>query len=276
MEQLAKCGIAFERRSINGERTPPSARMVIGTAVDRAVRRNLQHKIDTGDLAPVEEVRDEARDALVNEWASGVKLDAEDQEDGINEGRALDMAVNLSSFHHSAAAPNIQPTHVARKWVLDVDGLDIQIAGEIDIQEGSRAIRDTKTSGKSPVKTLADESLQLSTYALAVRQIDGAVPAKVVLDYLVQTPKRGDMKLVQLESVRREEHLQPVLERIAMFDRIIRSGIFTPAPIGSWWCSAKFCAFHETCRYAAKPVTVAMPSLERQLADSIFQKGGSL
>lgn len=261
MEALARCGIAYERRYINGEKTPPSARMLIGTAVDRSVRANLQHKIDAAELLPVEEVKETARDTLVTEWANGVRLSEEDGEDGVTgRDKALDMSVNLSGFHHGSVAPLIRPTHVARKWVLDVDGLNLQVAGEIDIQE-PRAIRDTKTSGKSPVKDLADKSLQLSTYALAVERIDGELPAQVILDYVVQTPKRGDTKYIQLASTRTAAQVQPVLERIAHMARILDSGIFTPAPIDSWWCSPKYCAYHETCRYAARPVSVAVPEL---------------
>jgi hypothetical protein len=269
MESLARCGIAFERRTILRQKTPPNARMVIGTAVDRSVRKNLQHKIDTGgELITVEQARDEARDALVEQWNLGIQASEEDREDGASEkDKALDMSVNLAGLHHVALAPSLAPTHVARKWALDVAGLGIQVVGEIDIQEGRSSIRDTKTSGKSPVKTLADTSLQLSTYALAVRQIDGAIPGRVVLDYLVQTPKRGDTKLIHLTSERSDADLQPVLERIALMDRIIESGNFTPAPIDSWQCAARWCPYHpgaggefSNCKYAAHPVTVAQPN----------------
>jgi hypothetical protein len=260
MESLAKCGIAYERRYINGEKTFPSANMAVGTAVDVSVRGNLNQKIQTGELQTAEEVKDTAHDSVVNQWQGGVKLDEEDQESGLSFDRAIDMSVNLAAFHHKILAPKLNPTHVARKIVLDVDGLNIQVAMELDIQEGRTSIRDTKTSGKSPVKTLADESLQLSAYALGVRQIDGTLPDKVVLDYLVQTPKRGDTKLVQLESVRTDAHLQPVLERLAHMDKIIQAGIFTPAPIGAWWCSARWCQYHSTCRYAARPVSVHVTS----------------
>lgn len=259
MEALARCGIAFERRYIRGEKTAPAARMLVGTAVDRAVRVNLDSKITTGKLLSTEAVQDIARDVLVTEWQNGVWLTEDDAEDGIAErDKALDMSVNLSAFHHRILAPIIRPTHVARKWVLDVDGLDIQVAGEIDIQEGSTAIRDTKTSGKSPTKDLAEKSLQLSTYALAVKTIDGALPEKVCLDYLVQTPKRGDTKFVPLESIRTAQQVQPVLERISKMAEVIESGLFTPAPVDSWWCSAKYCAYHDTCRYAARPTSVSL------------------
>lgn len=260
MESLARCGVAFERRSINGEKTPSSARMAVGTAVDRSVRENLLNKLTFNELLPLAQVKDVARDALVAEWEKGVRITEEDREEGLTQARGIDSSVTLAGFHHVELAPKIKPTHVARKIVLEVDGLSLQVAMELDIQEGLTAIRDTKTSGKSPLKTLADESLQLSAYALGVRQIDGALPDKVVLDYLVQTPKRGDLKLVQLESVRTDAQLQPVLERLAHMDKIIQAGIFTPAPIGAWWCSARYCAYHDSCRFAARPVTVHVTS----------------
>ncbi len=258
LESLARCGIAFERRHIFGERIPPSARMLIGTAVDRAVRADMECKKETGKLRPADEIQDAARDTLVAEWEKGVRLIEDDQEEGVDtRDRALDTSVSLAALHHGEAAPSIQPVHVARKWVLDVDGLPIQVVGEIDIQEAD-CIRDTKTSGKSPVKTAADTSLQLTTYALAVRQIDGAIPPKVALDFCVRTPKKGETKLVVLNSARTEQQLNPLMERIAQMSRVIESGVFTPAEIGHWCCTAKWCGYHATCRYAAHPVSVAV------------------
>jgi hypothetical protein len=217
----------------------------------------MQHKLESGDLLPVERVKDEARDTLVHDWAEGVQLNEEDGEDGIQgRDKAIDMSVGLAGFSHAELAPLLKPTHVARKWVLDIDGLNIQLAGEIDLQEFDY-IRDLKTSAKSPVKSLAEESLQLSVYALAARQIDGVMPENVALDYLVQTPKRGDQKLVTLEAKRTEESLKPVLARLEVMDRVISSGNFTPASIGSWWCSARWCDYHSDCPYAAHPVSVA-------------------
>ena len=256
LESLARCGIAFERRQILGDRRPPSARLVIGTAIHHAVATNLQHKIDTDTLLPVEAVREDARDTLVHEWEKGVAPSEEDLEEGITaRDKALDMSVGLAGFHHQNCAPGLNPTHVERSWVLDIEGLNIQLAGRIDIQEFDY-VRDTKTSSKSPVKTLADESLQLSVYALAARQIDGVMPENVALDYLVQTPKRGDQKLVTLEARRTEESLMPVLARLEVMDRIIASGNFTPAPVGAWWCASRWCDFHSDCPYAAHPVSV--------------------
>lgn len=255
LNMLAKCAAQFERRYINGEKLPPSCSIVIGSATDRAVTADLGHKIKAGELLPDEQIKDIARDALVAEWDNGVEVSEDDRADGIGskEG-AIDVSVTLASLHHTKAAPAMRPTHVQRPWTLDVQGLDIQLAGTIDIQEGGAAIRDTKTSGKSPSKDVADTSLQLTTYALAVRQHDGAIPEKVALDYLVRTKTP---KLVQIESTRTEADFRHLMERIVQASRMIKAGLFMPAPIDAWWCSAKWCGYHATCKYAARPVVVA-------------------
>ncbi len=149
------------------------------------------------------------------------------------------------------------PTHVQWPFVLDIQDLPIQIAGTVDVREGLAAIRDTKTSTKSPNKGLAETSLQLTMYSLAILAHEGAIPAEVALDYLVRTPKRKDLKLVQLLSRRVESDMPHLLERIATANRIIQSGLFTPAPLEAWWCSQTFCPYHRACKYAAHPVSSA-------------------
>jgi RecB family exonuclease len=194
--------------------------------------------------------------ALAEEWQKGVALEEEYAELGEKkaEAVAVDTTIALAKLHHTEAAPKINPTHVERPWVLDVDGLGIQLAGTIDIQEGTKAIRDTKTSKKSPAADAAHTSLQLTTYALAVRQIDGKCPERVGLDYLVHTKTP---KLVQIEGTRSEADFPHLLERVYQASRIIEAGLFMPASFDGWWCAPKWCGFYGTCKYAARPVSVA-------------------
>lgn len=258
MNLLTRCGVAFANRYLLHMPEPRSVSLIVGSAVDRSVSRDLTEKKDTGSLLADSDVKDIARDSTVEEWNSGdVQMSEEDKEDGwtAKQGDAVDAAVDLASLHHEKNAPSIEPTHIQRAWVLDTP-LGIQLAGTIDIQEGMRSIRDTKTSGKSPNKDTAALSLQLTTYAMAVNALDGGIPAKVGLDYLVRTPKRKELKLVQLESVRRPEDFQHLVNRVQIAAKIIESGIFTPAPIDSWVCSKRFCGYWETCPYAAHPVMV--------------------
>ena len=258
LNMLSRCGEQFRRRYVEHEKTPPSVSMAVGTAVDKSVTANLARKIEHGDLLSIDNVQDIARDALVEEWALGVQVSDEDRDDGIAATRAdaIDSSVSPAALHRKVAAPTLNPTHVQRSWVLDIVGLDIQLAGTIDIQEGSASIRDTKTSARSPVAGVADSSLQLTTYALAVRQHDGAAPDKVALDFLIRTPKRHETKFVPMESTRNDEDFGHLINRAVSAEQCVDSGIFTPAPLDAWWCTPKFCPYHATCRYAKQPLTV--------------------
>lgn len=256
---LAKCGIAFEKRYIQGIPEPRSVSLVVGSAVDRSVSLDLTNKKDAGALLPEDAVRDIARDAMNEEWGRGdVVVSEEDVDDGWkgSQGDAVDAAVDMAAFHHEYAAPLITPSHVQRAWVLDIDGIDVQLAGTIDVQESLTRIRDTKTSAKSPGKDTADKSLQLTTYALAVRTLDGKIPDSVQLDYVVRTPKRQDLKLVQLQSKRTDADLPHLVRRIQAAADVMKSGVFTPAPVDAWWCTKKFCGYWQTCPYAAHPVSI--------------------
>src|ERR1035438_5782989 len=147
---LSRCGIAFEYRYMKGLKLPPDVGLTIGKAVDVAVNTNMQAKVDTGHLLETEAVEALARDAVVAGFDE-VEIEESYRMLGKQGARdkAVDSSVILSRLHHRQAAPKISPTHVQRQWVVDIDGLDIQVAGTIDIQEGSRSIRDTKTSKKS-------------------------------------------------------------------------------------------------------------------------------
>lgn len=262
LSMLSKCGEQFRRRYVEGERIPPGVAVLIGSATDKAVTANLQNKMDHGELLPEEAVKAAARDCFVAAWDQGVTLDDDWGELGYKKAKAegIDKSVTLAGLHWSEAAPFIKPTHVQREWVLDVDGLDeLQLAGTIDIQEGLDAIRDTKTKKKAPFADEAHQSIQLTSYALAVSAHDGAPPKRVVLDFLVHTKKP---QLVQLESKRTVSDFPHFLDRIAAAANVMKSGAFMPAPLDSWWCNPKYCGYHPTCRYARKPVSVAVGAKE--------------
>jgi CRISPR/Cas system-associated exonuclease Cas4 (RecB family) len=258
LAMLARCGEAFRRRYLEGHKIPPSVSIIIGVATDRSVTADLANKIAAGELLPAEQIKDTARDALVETWERGYTLREEDEENQSEEkvkANAIDSAVSLASLHHEKLAPALKPSHVQRNWVLDISDLDIQLAGTIDIQEGRASIRDTKTSKKAPPADAAAESLQLSAYALAVKMHDGAIPERVALDYLIRTKQP---KFVILESKRTNEEFMPLLERVYQASRVLESGLFMPAPVDSWYCSARWCGYFATCKYAVRPVSVAM------------------
>jgi hypothetical protein len=252
LEMLSKCGVQFERVYINRERAIPGVAMLVGTSTHRSVAMNLGNKISAGTLLPLEQIKDAARDTLTNEWQKGVKLDDEEVKEGIAKVKAgaIDKAVRLSTLHALKTAPEISPTHVERQWVVELPGYPVDLAGALDIQEGSAMVRDTKTSGKTPSKTIADESIQLTAYALAVKVIDGKPVEKVQLDYLID---KAQPEAKPFTSTRDDDDFRTLLLRIERAVIAMEKGVFIPARETDWWCSPKYCGFHGSCPFVRQP-----------------------
>ncbi len=252
LEMLSKCGEQFRRVYIEKERKPPAVAVVVGKSTHRSVERDLRHKLEYRELLSLEEIQDTARDALVREWNySDISLEPEELELGLQVVRdqAIDKTVRLSSLHHTAMAPLIEPVHVEHSWTVELPGYPMDLAGTIDILE-SGAVRDTKTAAKSPNERVAAESLQLTAYALAVKVIKKVDVGQVCLDYLIDT-KTPQAKTYS--STRDADDYRVLLARIETATIAIQKGIFVPARESDWWCSAKYCGFYSTCRYVRRP-----------------------
>lgn len=255
LDLLAKCGQAWKFRYIDGLKIPPVARMIVGTGVDVSINANLGHKIETDSLLPEEAVLDAARDGVENDIDSrGLTLDEEGAELGAAKvkDQIVDRAVALAGKHHRDVAPGLEPTHVQRHLDIELAGYDCNMVGILDIQEGTKAVRDTKTTRKSPDKNAADESTALTFYALGVQVVDGVAPAEVSLDYLIdkshlKTPKPPEVR--RITSKRDASDWQPLLNRVESAIKVIESGIVQPAPPGSWWCSKNWCGYWNICPF---------------------------
>jgi hypothetical protein len=262
LTMLSRCGEQYRRRYIEGEKIPPAIAMLVGRAVDESVTDNLTTKIEHGTLLPLEQVRAKARDTFSNTWAGeGVFLTDEDVALGPArvKGEAVDKSVRLAELHARQVAPGISPTAVQRRWEVSLEkaGYAATLVGVLDIQEGSKRIRDTKTSGKSPSEDQADKSDQLTLYALGAKVIDGAIPDELSLDYLVDTKTP---KVVQLVSKRTEADFGPVLRRVERALEVIQAGAFTPAnPETDWWCSKSSCGYWASCPFVRRGATVTVP-----------------
>ena len=254
LNMLSFCGEQYRRRYILGEKRPPGVSLLVGSSVDDAVSANLNNKIINKELLPIEKVLDIARDTLNHKWDEvEVALDDNDKAIGrvATRGKAVDKAVRLSELHAVRLAPSINPTHVQRKWEIELDGYPVDLLGFIDVQEGNKAIRDTKTSGKSPAKNAADTSDQLTIYAMAAYVLDGVIPERLTLDYLVdlKTPKESI-----IETTRTVDDFKPLLARIENACTVLEKGSFVPARQDNPLCSPKWCGYALTCRYVRKSI----------------------
>jgi hypothetical protein len=157
------------------------------------------------------------------------------------------------------------------------DGIDF--VGEQDIQEvigDLLIIRDTKTSAKSPTPSFmdgndkagtADDSEQMTAYAVASHVVDGKLPDLMVLDYLIRTnAKTPTLKYVPTKTTRNMDDVNVFLNRFVNLIHAMKTGVFVPANQSWWGCSRRWCGFWEICPYSKKPklvqITTEMPKGE--------------
>lgn len=255
---LFKCGIAYEFRYVKGLKIPPNASMISGSGTHKSIEFNLNNKIKTKKFLPIDEAQDIARDEVKNLWNQGVRLSEDEAVSGVKEakGNAVDKAIALSALHHKEVAPVLNPTEVESEFVLELENYPYDVAGKIDIIEDVKSVRDTKTSGKSPNKNSADISDQLTMYYLAQKIKNKTAPEHLYLDYLYQTPKNKTCKNVTIPTERDDSDVKVLLALIEQSMKILKSGIFTPAPSDFWMCSKKWCGYFEICPYSRKRVSV--------------------
>jgi hypothetical protein len=137
----------------------------------------------------------------------------------------------------------------------------VDFVGEIDIfeKDGEKtAIRDTKTSAKSPTEDAAVKSEQLTAYAMATQVLDGQLPQYVALDYLVDL-KRG-ANTVTIKSERDMEAIEVFLRRLTNAIHVLHTGIFTPASPNDWHCSERYCGYWNICPMVQKRKKTSLPT----------------
>jgi hypothetical protein len=263
LSMLARCGEQFRRRYIEGERIPPGIALLTGTAVHEAARANLMSKVERGKLLPIEEVKAAAADKLAQEWEKGVFLSAD--ESAIGEGNlkhaATDVTVALAAFHATELAPTLKPLvdkagvehGVEWPFVLECNGFPYDLAGQVDVIESTRGkggglhIRDLKTAGQSPAKTLGQTSMQGTLYSFAVKVHKGKAPKSFKLDHLV---KNKVPKLVTVEGTRTDADFEVFMRRFERSVEVIEAGQFVPADPSHPLCSPKYCGYYSTCKFA--------------------------
>ena len=253
---ISKCLYRRYLSKVMGYREPPGVAMYRGKGTHKGVEANMRHKIDVGELLPLDSVTDATRDA-VNEafFEEPPLLFDDDLAQGMKktQGDTVDAAVRLGTLHHEVCAPAILPTHCERGFTLSIPGSTRNLIGFIDLEEAD-SIHDTKTAAKTPSKGTAHSSLQLTCYAMA-RHAEGNPVAKVQLDTLVDL-KSGAKENIQ-ESSRGPVDFAPLVKRIQVVDATLNAGNFPPTDPSNWWCSKKWCGFYtDICPHGRRGRTV--------------------
>jgi hypothetical protein len=243
LDMMSRCGEAYRRRYIEGERIPPGIAMLSGTGVHAGAEVNFRQKIDTRVDLPADDIVDAAVDGFDKGIAGGYEVGPEDE----SPDAARDQVADLARLYADEIAPEYQPRFVEQSVRIELPGSH-DMLGILDMADDAGRVVDLKTTGKSKSQAEADASPQLTFYAAAHKVLTGELASEVRLEVLVKskTPKR-----VLLASTRGPADFAALANRINVASSAIAAGVFLPADPNSWMCSPKWCGFHATCPYVA-------------------------
>lgn len=151
MRMVSTCQMQAMYRYLLGIRRPPSAYLHVGTAVDKSIGFNLQHKIDELELAKRSDVIDLAASIFdERQEKEPIELDPEEKAEKksleLVLGENRDKTVDLAGLHYDKAAPEIKPSHVARGFAINMDSWlrkrakQLHAAGDQEIDEDAAKI----------------------------------------------------------------------------------------------------------------------------------------
>lgn len=245
-----RCPQQFERRYMLGEIIPPGIAARRGSATHKAAEINHSQKLTSREDLPVDSLQDAARDEYVrlvkNEGVFIPKDKVSEKDKLLADG--LDAATRLTKLYRETLAPEIQPI-LAEKYLTIDAGLELPLAGTIDVLTEDNWLPDIKTADKSKSSGEADNSLQLTFYSGLIANHIQKWPEKISLEILVNTkePKRQT-----LETKRGPEHWSNLLLRIQLMIAQLQTGLFPPCDPGAWICSPTWCGYFDSCKYSIK------------------------
>lgn len=249
LDTFCKCPEQWRRIYIEGERRPPAIAMIRGTSVHRPQEVNFRQKIESHEDLPVADFKELAAETFEAELKGGYQLSPDEESIGRDKvlGAAKDTAVKMAEFHALVQAPDYQPELVEQPFRIALPGTH-DLVGVIDLADDHGRVNDLKTAAKSKRQPDADDSVQLTTYAVGYKALTGKPAAALRLDVIVGPTKNGFSRQV-LSTDRTTADFQALASRINVVTASINAGLFPPAPPGAWWCSSKWCGFHSSCPY---------------------------
>ena len=254
-----KCGEQYRRRYIEHERIPPGIAMHRGTGVHAGAQLNFRQKIASFVDAPTSEIVDAAVAAFDGAVTKdGVLLTREEESRGQKHvvAEARDTAARMARTFAEAIAPAYQPIEVEERVTIELPRAPRDILGIVDLvavdahdspETGQRSVVDLKTGTKSRPQSDADDSMQLTVYSAAHHVRHGFPVRDARLEILIDGAK--GVRRQTLTTTRDQHDIAAFVARVNAMLAGIEAGIFTPAPPGSWWCSARWCGYWSTCPY---------------------------
>lgn len=181
LDKYQRCPYEFYLEKVLKIRTPVGPQIQFGSLL-----HSLFNEYYLSRLSGEELQLSELLQRLSQRWSNHGYRTVEESE--IDFQRAQ---VTLNSFYTREQKSNRKLLFSEEKFSLSIPEAKLKLRGKIDaafeIEEGVE-VRDFKTGRKRDEDKLSEEakkSLQLRTYSLALQEMTGRAPARVVLDYIV-------------------------------------------------------------------------------------------
>lgn len=246
VDMYLRCAKQYHFRHILGLKRPPGIALLEGTSHHYAVEQDNRTKMKKGkNLKPgaltdlfVERLRLEIpkAEAQCEEAKARFDWEGEDEDALVKRARVLhdEYARNFS--------PKIDPTGVEETFqeTVKMESGDFSLFGAVDLSEKDE-ITDYKVVGRAKTERDAADSLQLSTYAWALKR-------KRVR--FISFVKAKNPYVAEATAIRTKGELVWALEVIKSAVDSIRRGAFPVVEPGvmNWICQPKFCGYWDLCR----------------------------
>jgi len=237
VDDYALCPLKYKYTHILRVPLMRDHRVVYGSAVHEAIREYHRRKARRQPVSLDDLLRHFER-AWVNEGF--ISREHEDQR--MDEGREV-----LAQFFAFQEASGFVPTFVEAPFSFQVGATRVKGRWDrVDLRDGEVVLIDFKTSDVRAQKDAdrrARDSLQLAVYALAYREVYGAMPDRLELHFL------GPQGVLVGGAAPDDELLAETSALIARVSQGIRHQQFVATP--DFYRACRYCAFASICPYTA-------------------------
>lgn len=253
--KLELCGEDYRRSVLEKERGFAGFRLVCGIGTHDSRTVNLKQKLKTKTDLPLSDVTDAARDCIVKQFGE-TDVEPEVEQAGAPKAvicqQAIDITVVLATWDYNVFQKPMKPLEVELGVKVELKNYPFDLAGTMDVIDElplvvGNAVRDCKTSKRTPPSDTADKSEQLSLYSLLYETKYGHPCPELSLDYIV--PLKTKVNTPRLITTRTRADQVAILNRLAMAYEATVKGVFVPCSSTHWKCSPTYCEFYNTCRY---------------------------
>jgi len=255
-----RCGYAFFRRYIMGEKSPPTGALAFGQADDVTKNDVYDVKIETGVT--------ETAASCMDRFAAKFDEVAEDVEDwkGEDKGKLMDTGVQLIHAWRDECAVPTHPIATQMQFHVPVDygQRSFDFMGYVDFVQklpdsGANVITDNKTSGRRWGASKVKDSSQAVGYGVAAAEDEELKKLRVNPNDVhfhvavksktpqIQTPE-SDPALIRTTDQTEREGFKRMLARAHInIAENIESGAWMPNRT-NFLCSKRWCGYWRECQ----------------------------